>query len=104
MHFSQNVQLFLYRGGFLLFVTAVCVSLFLYLYVCAKCLCVFPISPLPLLALCFLLVVTTPTIAHSTLSAVRLPDSPPEPCVLSPRPKIVTLSPLCTAEQLSVWI
>lgn len=54
--------------------------------------------------LCFLLVVTTPTLAHSTLRAVRLPDSPPESCLLSPVLKIVTPSLSYTAEQLSVWV
>lgn len=53
------------------------VSFYFSVFVCVRSLC-FPVSPLPPLALCFLLVVSTPTLACSTLNAVRLPDSPPE--------------------------
>lgn len=43
-----------------------------------------PLLPLSHLAPCFCsFVVTTPTIAPSTVSALRLPDSPPESAPLS---------------------
>lgn len=44
-------------------------------------------------------VVTTPTITHNTVRALRRPDSPPESGLMSPVPKIETLSLLC-----EVWV
>lgn len=65
-----------------------------------KVTCFYPTPLSPSLFLCFLLVVTTRTITHSTLSALSLPDSPPGSSLLSLIPKIVTLYPWCTVQRL----
>lgn len=65
-----------------------CVVFVLFFLSVLSCYVFSPLSPLSLLALCLdSFVVTTHTIACSTVSALRLPDSPPESAPLSPAQK-----------------